>query len=148
MLEPALLRFPYQPLYPTTLHYPLQGGLMTTDSMDYFFHMYQLADHNKHTGHYFFDCNTASCFKSRVQKIPPYGGRVFVTSECHRGLRTGRRYSVREIQPDGSIETPSGYRAFASRYDAHAFAKAYAADNFIRGIRKGFVYNIVTSERV
>jgi len=124
---------------------------MTTNSMDYFFHMYQLKDHNKYTGHFFFDFDSIRCFKSRVQSTPPYGGRVFVTSErllVDSDGRRSRRYSVREIQPDGSIVALDGLGAFATRRAAHAYAKAYAADNFIRGIRTGFIYNIVTSEKV
>lgn len=153
MLEPALLRCPYQPHCPTTLHYPLHGGLMTTDSMDYLWDMFQLIRHNVYTGHHFFDNETKRLFKSRWQGLPPYGGRVFVTSEKPEP-ESERRYSVRVIHPDGAIETikPNppwgGFGYFATRYDAHRFAKAYAADNFVRGFRKGFLYRITTSERI
>ena len=56
---------------------------------------------------------------------------MFVTSE-RMNERYPRRYSVRYIDNEGHIMTVNGFQAFESRYDAHAFAKSYAAQNFER----------------
>jgi len=56
---------------------------------------------------------------------------VFVTSEKY-DWKSPRYYSVRCIRPDGGIDTIGEFQGFATRYDAHSFAKAYAAENFAR----------------
>ena len=114
------------PTIPTTPELP-----MTSSTMPYFWRMYMLERHNKNTGHHFFDAATMRCFYSRAQTIPPYRGRVFVTSEKF-SWNSARKYSVREVKPDGGIETIGGFGAFTSRQSAHHFAEAYAAENFVR----------------
>lgn len=104
---------------------------MTTSTMPYFWTMYQLEQYHSSLGYHFFSVNNRSGFDSRVQTIPPYKGRVFVTSE-RRSDRYPRRYSVRYIDTDGIIITVGGFQAFESRHNAHAFAKAYAQENFGR----------------
>lgn len=90
-----------------------------------------LENHNKNTGHHFFDAATMRGFYSRAQTIPPYRGRVFVTSEKF-SYNSPRKYSVREVQPDGGIKTIGDFGAFTSRQSAHHFAEAYASENFER----------------
>lgn len=114
---------------PTTLPTPTEDTM--TNTMPYHWRMYMLINHNKNTGHHFFDAATMRGFHSRVQTIPPYRGRVFVTSEKF-SWNSPRRYSVREVQPDGRIETIGGFGAFTSRQSAHRFAESYAAQNFVR----------------
>ena len=111
---------------------------MTTTTMPYFWGMYQLERFNASTGHYFFSTDSKRFFNSRIQTVPPYGGRVFVTSE-RMNWNSPRLYSVRCIRPDGGIESinpdptfkSEAFQYFATRYDAHVFAKAYA-ENFAR----------------
>ena len=121
---------------------------MTTTTMPYFWRMYQLERFNWSTGRHFFSTDSKRFFSSRIQTVPPYGGRVFVTSEQMRNWGAGikkcysteRRYSVRCIRPDGGIESinpdptfkSEAFQYFATRHDAHVFAKAYAAANFAR----------------
>ena len=104
---------------------------MTTTTMPYHWRMYMLINHNKNTGHHFFDAATMRGFHSRVQTIPPYRGRVFVTSEKF-SWNSPRKYSVREVQPNGTIKCIEGFGAFTSRQSAHRFAESYAAQNFVR----------------
>ena len=104
---------------------------MNESTMPYFWRMYMLINHNKSTGHYFFDPATMRGFYSRAQTIPPYRGRVFVTSEKF-SWNSPRKYSVREVQPDGGIKTIGDFGAFTSRQSAHRFAESYAAQNFVR----------------
>ena len=104
---------------------------MSTTTIPYFWRMYQLENYHSNRGFHFFTANNKRFFNSRIQSLPPYGGRVFVTSE-RMNDRYPRRYSVRYIDFDGHIITVEGFQAFESRYDAHAFAKAYANENFAR----------------
>ena len=104
---------------------------MTTTTMPYHWEMFQLIRFNVYTGHHFFSNDTKRFFNSRWQGTPPYKGRVFVTSE-RMNWNSPRLYSVRVIQPDGGIETLHGFGAFSTRYEAHAYAKAYAEENFVR----------------
>ena len=106
--------------------------------MPNFTRMYQLIDHNKSTGHHFFSQDTMKFFSSRIQTMPPYGGRVFVTSE-RMNWNSPRLYTVRMIRPDGSINTinpdltfrSEGFQYFTSHKSAHRFAASYAAENFV-----------------
>lgn len=97
-----------------------------TNSITYFWTMDQLEMYHesKYNG-YFFNKETIRWWKSRVQTIPPYGGRVFVTSE-KMDFRTPRKYSVREIKPDGSISTVGEFCKWNSRKEAHNFANKYS----------------------
>ena len=104
---------------------------MTASTMPYFWTMYQLERYHNNFGYHFFSEGTKQHFNSRIQTTPPYKGRVFVTSE-RMSNRYPRRYSVRYIDTDGTIMTVGGFQAFESRYDAHAFAKAYACESFGR----------------
>lgn len=113
---------------PTTTEIP-----MNTTTLPYFWRMYQLERFHTDRGYYFFSSDNKRFFNSRIQTTPPYKGRVFVTSE-RMNDRYPRRYSVRYIDNEGHIMTVNGFQAFESRYDAHAFAKSYAEENFaLRG---------------
>ena len=111
---------------PTTTEIP-----MNTTTLPYFWRMYQLEQYHSNRGYHFFSSDNKRFFNSRIQTTPPYKGRVFVTSE-RMNERYPRRYSVRYIDNEGHIMTVNGFQAFESRYDAHAFAKVYAAENFER----------------
>lgn len=104
---------------------------MNDSTMPYFWRMYMLENYNRKFRYHFFDSSTMRWFNSRIQTIPPYRGRVFVTSEKF-SWDSPRKYSVREIQPDGSIQTIGGFGAFTSRQSAHRFAEKHAAENFVR----------------
>ena len=116
---------PNYPTLPTTTE-----SYMTT-TMPYLWTMYQLQRYHENHGYHFFKPFNMRFFSSRVQTLPPYGGRVFVTSEkC--GYDAPRYYSVREINPEGGVSTVMEFQGFESHYSAHAYAKAYAAENFAR----------------
>ena len=110
---------------------------MNESTMPYFWRMYQLENHNRNNGYHFFSPDTMRFFKSRVQTVPPYKGRVFVTSEVG-SFQPSRRYTVRCIRPDGQIDTIGpdpdcgGFQYFATRQSAHRFAESYAAQKFAR----------------
>jgi len=102
-----------------------------SDTMPYHWEMFQLMRHHTYAGFRFFSLENMRAAKSRVQSLPPYKGRVFVTSEKPWGFRgyCARIYSVRCIKPCGRIET---LNRFDTRYDAHCFAKWFADKNFVR----------------
>ena len=104
---------------------------MTPSTMPYHWEMFQLMRHNTYAGFRFFAPENMRPHRSRLQSLPPYKGRVFVTSERPWGFRgyCARIYSVRYIKPCGRIATLD---RFDTRYNAHAYAKAYAAENFVR----------------
>jgi len=104
---------------------------MNESTMPYFWRMYQLERYNGNRNYYFFSPDTMRFFSSRIQTMPPYKGRVFVTSE-RRNWNSPRLYSVRVIQPSGNIETIGDFQGFTSRQSAHRFAESYASENFAR----------------
>jgi len=104
---------------------------MTTNKMPYLHSMNQLIRYHKNHGYHFFTPLNMRWSRSRVQTLPPYNGRVFVTSE-KSGWDAPRYYSVREISPEGPIGTVMEFQGFESRHSAHAYAKAYADENFAR----------------
>jgi hypothetical protein len=87
---------------------------------------------NQKLGHHWFDADTLRFFASRVHD-DLYGGRYFVTSECDKGFGTlgsawggKRRYTVRMVNADGSIETVGTFGQYGSRSGAHAAASRLA----------------------
>lgn len=72
---------------------------------------------------YFFSPGAMKWFSSRIGDRV-YGGRYFVTSEKAPGQP--RRYTVRRINEDRSIEDVSGFQAYASLSGASAAAERYA----------------------
>ncbi len=104
---------------------------MTESTMPYLWTMSQVERYNSNRNYYFFYPESKRFFNSRIQTTPPYGGRVFVTSE-RMNWNSQRLYSVRVIHPTGNIETVGDFQGFTSRQSAHAYAKVYAAENFER----------------
>jgi len=104
---------------------------MNESTMPYFWRMYQLERFHWSRGYHFFSPDTMRFFSSRIQSLPPYKGRVFVTSE-RMNWNTPRYYTVRVIQPTGNIETIGEFQGFTTRQSAHRFAESYAAQNFAR----------------
>mgnify|MGYP003139482311 CR=1 FL=1 len=80
----------------------------------------QLIALNKSNGSHFFDKGTMRWFNSRIHS-DVYGGCVFVTSEKQGWLE--RKYTVRIVHVDGSIETASSFQQYSTRYQAHSAAK-------------------------
>ena len=95
--------------------------------------MYDLRLFNAQQGRYFFSPNTLRSFGSRIQDLPPYGGCVFVTSEVGP-YGENRRYSVRVMNKDGSIDTWGDFRDYETRAEAHREAKWLGEQ-----VRKGFL---------
>ena len=97
----------------------------------YFETMQNLKHFNRSQGYCFFEPRTMKFFRSHVQTRPPYGGRIFVTSEAER-WGAPRMYTVRKIQDNGSIKTIGKFQQFHLRSSAHAFAQAEAEKLDIR----------------
>lgn len=74
-------------------------------------------DHNRATGHHFFDADTMRFFNSRVE-TGLMRGRFFVTSE--KGPDGIRAYTVRRARDDGSVETvgEGGFQGYETLDDA------------------------------
>lgn len=119
----------------TTINNPTTSeNTMNESTMPYFWRMYQL---ERYCTSHFFSAGAMRFFNSRIQTIPPYKGRVFVTSEVG-SHQPNRRYTVRCIRPDGQIDTIGpdpdcgGFQYFGTRQSAHRFAESYAAQKFAR----------------
>jgi hypothetical protein len=84
-------------------------------------HVGQLKYLNESNGYHFFDKDTMRAFNSRIHS-EIYGGCVFVTSE-KQSYRHDRKYTVRIVHTDGSIETVSSFQQYSTRYAAHSAAK-------------------------
>jgi hypothetical protein len=89
----------------------------------------KLYHRQNHRGGHFFSPGAMRGFSSRLQNLPPYNGRVFVTSE-KASWKHPRLYTIRYLRCDGSIETVYGHQAFQSRGCAHHIAKLFAQANF------------------
>ena len=88
---------------------------------------------NAQQGRYFFSPSALRSFGSRIQDLPPYSGCVFVTSEA--GFRGGnRRYTVRVMNKDGSIDTWGDFRDYGTRAEAHREAQWLG-----KQVEKGFL---------
>ena len=59
---------------------------------------------NRAIGHHFFDRKTMAFFASRVES-GLYAGRWFITSEKAGFTSERRTYTVREVMPDGKVNT-------------------------------------------
>lgn len=71
---------------------------------------------NAQRGHHFFEAGALRFFRSRIG-TELYGGRYFVTSEQFvpsSGRPEPRRYTIREVTPDGSIETVGDFQQYGS----------------------------------
>ena len=88
--------------------------------------MQNLKHFNRSQGYHFFERSTMKFFRSHVQTRPPYGGRVFVTSEAER-WGAPRLYTVRMIEDSGRIKTIGKFQQFHLRSSAHDFARTFAA---------------------
>jgi len=83
---------------------------------------------NEGAGFHFFKPATLRFFSSRVLR-GVYGGKYFVTSERDTYRDTNpRKYTVRSIREDGSIETHGGFQAFATAGRAKTYARRLARE--------------------
>lgn len=83
---------------------------------------------NRASGGHYFDADTMRFFGSRVLDTV-VGGRFFVTSERRGfGAGSGRAYSVREMMPDGTIQTVGAFGGHDSARAARAAAKRAARE--------------------
>jgi len=89
---------------------------------------------NKAAGQYFFERATMRFFRSIVES-GLYAGRYFVTSERGPHDDSPRRYSVREAEPDGGIETCGDFQEYLTIEDARAAARELAAATRVRSTR-------------
>ena len=92
----------------------------------------EIKKRNLETGRYFFSEGAMRFFNSRVSgELFGEDGSVFITSERNDGMYeppADRRYSVRQIQPDGDIETIGEFQQFSTLAEAKSFAKKYALE--------------------
>lgn len=90
--------------------------------------MSQVRHANSQAGHHFFEPSAIRFFDSRVGSTV-YGGRYFITSEQfhNRGYSKPRRYSIRTISENGSIDTVGDFQ----QYNSWATAKR-AIDHLLK----------------
>jgi hypothetical protein len=81
---------------------------------------------NKAAGHHWFDEGTLAFFNSRIYE-QVYAGRYFISAE-HYDDTVPERYTIRMVNPDGSIGTVGKFQ----QYDS-----AHAARDAIRLLEKG-----------
>ncbi len=78
--------------------------------------MAEVINANRRIGHYFFEASSKRFFDSRIgTKL--FGGRFFITSEQFHGsdgYHATRKYTVREVKPDGSVNTYGEFQAYTS----------------------------------
>lgn len=85
---------------------------------------------NRELGHFWFEPVTLRFFRSRVGESL-YGGRYFVSSEqfeASDGTRAPRRYTVRQVNPDGSIDTVGEFQAYETSAQARAEIRRLLAE--------------------
>ena len=82
---------------------------------------------HENNGMHFFSPNAMRFFSCRIHSNL-YRGCVFVTSE--KSSWDVRKYTVRAMKSDGSIETVGEFQGYETRSQAHT-----AAQNFARTIR-------------
>lgn len=76
---------------------------------------------NEESGNYFFSRETMRFFESRIESNL-YKDKTFITSEKnYNGTR--RMYTVRQLQPDGSVKTLSDFNQFRTLEDAREWRK-------------------------
>lgn len=71
---------------------------------------------NKAIGHHFFDPSTMRFFRSRVGNTI-YGDKYFISSEQF-DERSPRLFSIRLVNPDGSIDTMGEFQEYSTRAQA------------------------------
>lgn len=77
---------------------------------------------NRQAGFHFFEAGALRFFRSRIG-TELYGGRYFITSERFigsDGWSPGRRYTIREVKPNGNVDTVGKFQAYASANGARA----------------------------
>lgn len=80
---------------------------------------------NKAAGYFWFSPATMQFFAGRVEGELK-GGRYFVSSE--RNGEEPRRYTVREVQPDATIDTVGEFQGYATLAKANAAVRALLAE--------------------
>ena len=79
---------------------------------------------NRAIGHHWFERSTMRFFNSQVES-GLYGGHYFVTSE-RMDLDRPKRYSIRVVKNDGTIDTYGDFQLFTNLQAARNSAKALA----------------------
>lgn len=85
---------------------------------------------NKAAGHHWFSPATLRFFRTHLEGSP-YGGDVFVTSEQFvgsDGTADPRRYTVRRMLEDGTVETVGDFQQHDTLDDARRAARLAAHD--------------------
>ncbi len=80
-----------------------------------FKNMSEVKQANKETGHYWFSPDTMRFFKSKVE-TDLISGCYFVTSE--KGPSGPRRYTVRMVNTDSTIDTAGDFQGYATKLQA------------------------------
>jgi len=81
---------------------------------------------NKQIGHHFFDPDTMRFFRSRVGNTL-YGDKYFISSEQFNDV-SPRLYSIRLVNPDGSIDTVAEFHEYGSHAEARRVIKDLLAN--------------------
>lgn len=91
---------------------------------------------NRDAGGLWFEPDTMAFFNSRIHDVV-YAGRWFVSGETFEhadGTRDAERYTVRELMPDGRIETVGEFQQYAYAEQAHAACIELARDVRPQGV--------------
>lgn len=89
----------------------------------------QIKEANARRGHHFFEPATMRFFRSRIASYEIFGGRYFVTSEQFENSnhkRSPRRYTIRRVKDDGSIDTVGDFQAYPTVIAAKRAAQRIA----------------------
>lgn len=84
---------------------------------------------NRALGHHFFERDTMRFFESRVESAL-YAGRYFITSEKAGFRETQRKFTIREVTPDGYIKTVGEFCAYDFIENARDEARRLAAGSY------------------
>lgn len=93
------------------------GGTGHDGTVYRFWDMNEVERANADLGHYWFSPDTKRFFHSRIGDTL-YGGRYFISSECREPGETPRLYTIREANPDGSIDTVGDFQEYSTRAQA------------------------------
>lgn len=94
------------------------GGVGQDGKRYRFWDMNEVERANADLGHHWFEPSTKRFFRSRIGDTL-YGGRYFISSEQFHEAAP-RLYTVREANPDGSIDTVGEFQAYDTRTQAVA----------------------------
>lgn len=90
---------------------------------------YRLERYNADFGNNWFDADSKRFFASRIGSVfhgrSPADWNIFISSERQRYSSEPRRYTVRQLQIDGQVESLSSFMAYSSSAQARRAIEKY-----------------------